>query len=247
MTKIAVLDSGTGGLTTLTLLIQTFPFCDFYYLADNAHMPYGNRSSDELQDIVKSLIGKLKAHGDICVLACNTASQIAEDEDVFKLTPSTTPQGDSLVLATPATISAIKAKEEFKDNRYRFAHTPELASLIETCLCVGARKNCLNMRDALPYLAHRLKEFKGVENVVLGCSHYLYVKDEIKRILGAVKFFDGNENLIEALRKELLEETKRYERNKEICLPRVSFDFTADDESIKYDKILNLLTAQANS
>lgn len=243
MPTIAISDSGIGGLTTLSRLKTAFPFCDFYYLADNKNMPYGERSQEELHQIVTSLTRKLKAHGDIVVFACNTASQIAGD-DVFRLSPPPTPSGSTLVLGTPSTINALKQRQIFKDERYVFAHTPELATLVETYVSVGVRKNCLNMRDALPYLAARLKEFKGVENVVLGCSHYLYLKEEIKRVLGTVKFFDGNDNLIASLKKALSEEEKHFKNEKLNHTPSVKFDFTADDQSTKYDKILKLLSCE---
>ena len=243
MPRIAISDSGVGGLTTLSRLTLAFPFCDFYYLADNKNMPYGNLPPEQLKDIVSALTKKLKAHGDIAVFACNTASQIAS-RDVFRLSPPPTDSGSTLVLATPSTVNALKQRQEFKDERYFFAHTPELATLVETYVSVGVRKNCLNMRDALPYLATKLKEFKGVENVVLGCSHYLYLKEEIKRILGGVKFFDGNDNLITTLKTALSEEEKQYKNNGGTHTPSIEFDFTADDQSTKYAKILRLLKSE---
>ena len=233
MTTIGVYDSGIGGLTTLKILEANFPFCNFYYLADNKNMPFGSKSKAQLASIVSSALKKLKAHSEIQVIACNTASTLIDDYAI-KLLPPTTTSGKTLVMATPMTISHLQSDGQFADDRYVFADTPELASLVEVYVSVGARKNCLNLKDLTRYLAPKLFEFKGVENVVLGCSHYLYVKNEISRILGAVSFVDGNSKIVETL-KTMLSTTDEK--------GSITFDFTADDETSKYQKIYSLLKA----
>ncbi len=233
MTTIGICDSGVGGLTTLKILKQNFPFADFYYLADNKNMPYGTKSKEELSCICSSLLKKLKAHSDLQVVACNTASSLIDDESVIKLLPPTGTSGKTLYLATPMTINLLRQKNNnFQKDEVVFADTPELATLVEVYTAVGVRKNCLNMRELLPYLANKLFEFKGVNNVVLGCSHYLYLKNEISKILGKVNFFDGNCEIVNTLGKLLV--TEKGEGT-------VTFDFTADDESRKYSKLLALL------
>ena len=233
MTTIGVYDSGIGGLTTLKILEANFPFCNFYYLADNKNMPFGSKSKTQLEGIISSALKKLKAHSEIQVIACNTASTLIDD-DVIKLLPPTTKEGKTLVMATPMTISHLKDSGQFTDERYLFADTSELASLVEVYAYVGARNNCLNLKELAFYLAPKLFEFKGVQNVVLGCSHYLYAKNEISRILGAVSFVDGNSKIVETL-KTMLSTTNKN--------GSISFDFTADDETSKYQKIYSLLKA----
>ncbi len=233
MTTIGVYDSGIGGLTTLKILEANFPFCNFYYLADNKNMPFGSKSETQLENIVCSALKKLKAHSEIQVIACNTASTLIDD-DVIKLLPPTTEIGKTLVMATPMTISHLQSSKQFADERYSFADTPELASLVEVYASVGTRKNCLNLKELTRYLAPKLYEFKGVQNVVLGCSHYIYVKNEISRVLGAVSFVDGNSKIVETL-KTMLSATNEN--------GSISFDFTADNETSKYQKIYSLLKA----
>ena len=231
MTTIGVYDSGVGGLTTLKLLQREFPFADFYYLADNKNMPFGTKDEHTLCEIFECALAKLKAHSEIQVFACNTASTLTADNSVIKLLPPAV-EGDTLVLATPQTVKHLKAMAESKNSRCKFADTPELASLVETYVTVSARKNCLNMRELLPYVASKLFEFKGVKNVVLGCSHYLYLKNEISSVLGTVNFVDGNSRIVETLKKQI-----------EPChhQGKIAFDFTADDESTKYEKIYSLV------
>lgn len=231
MTTIGVYDSGIGGLTTLKLLLARFPFCDFYYLADNKNMPFGQKSKEELEDITCSALKKLRAHSDIQVFACNTASTTLVD--AIKLVPPAIP--NSLVLATPRTIESLKERAEYKTANLQFADTEELASLVETLATVSARKNCLNMQDAIPYLAKRIFAFKGVQNVVLGCSHYMFLTQEISNVLGAVNFFDGNEHLLKEVENALQDEPRAPRQ------ATVKFDFTLCDESKKYQKIFSLL------
>lgn len=250
MTTIGICDSGVGGLTTLNILRRHFPFADFYYLADNKNMPYGTKSPEELSDVFSRLLKKLKAHSEIQVIACNTASSYTEDSDVIKLLPPIVKGGKTLYLATPLTTNKLVERLHIEspsictpfdgnDNGCDaiFADTSELATLVEVYTAVGARKNCLNMRELLPYLASKLFKFKGVNNVVLGCSHYLYLKNEISKILGSVNFFDGNGEIVNTLNELLV---------KEKGAGKVVFDFTADDESRKYSSILALLEREGS-
>ena len=53
---IGVFDSGLGGLTVLRELTRRFSHADFIYLADHAHVPYGNRSSDEIVELTRGAV-----------------------------------------------------------------------------------------------------------------------------------------------------------------------------------------------
>ncbi len=75
---IGVFDSGLGGLTVLRELTQRFPHADFVYLADHAHVPYGNRPSDEIVDLTRAAVEDLFARGaKLALLGCNTATAVA--------------------------------------------------------------------------------------------------------------------------------------------------------------------------
>ena len=75
---IGVFDSGLGGLTVLRELTRRFPHADFVYLADHAHVPYGNRSSDEIVELTRSAVEDLFQRGaKLVLLGCNTATAVA--------------------------------------------------------------------------------------------------------------------------------------------------------------------------
>jgi glutamate racemase len=75
---IGVFDSGLGGLTVLRELTQRFPHADFVYLADHAHVPYGNRASGEIVELTRAAVEDLFERGaKLALLGCNTATAVA--------------------------------------------------------------------------------------------------------------------------------------------------------------------------
>lgn len=75
---IGVFDSGLGGLTVLRELVARFPRADFVYLADHAHVPYGNRSSEEIVEFTRTCVNDLFERGaKLALLGCNTATAVA--------------------------------------------------------------------------------------------------------------------------------------------------------------------------
>jgi len=75
---IGVFDSGLGGLTVLRALTGRFPELSFVYLADHAHVPYGNRPSEEIVELTRASVETLFRHGcKLVLLGCNTATAVA--------------------------------------------------------------------------------------------------------------------------------------------------------------------------
>jgi glutamate racemase len=75
---IGVFDSGLGGLTVLRALIERFKTADFVYLADHAHVPYGNRSSEEIVEYTRGCVEDLFTRGaKLVLLGCNTATAVS--------------------------------------------------------------------------------------------------------------------------------------------------------------------------
>ena len=75
---IGVFDSGLEGLTVLRELVSRFQHADFVYLADHAHVPYGNRPSEEVVDLTRNAVEELYRRGaKLVLLGCNTATAVA--------------------------------------------------------------------------------------------------------------------------------------------------------------------------
>lgn len=232
MATIGVYDSGIGGLTTAKVILNKFAGNDLYYLSDNAHHPFGNTDEDKLKEIVRAGIRRVRAHSDVVVLACNTASSITDDNDVIRLLPplkeNEEDANDTLVMATARTLHKLDCSRTFK-----VANTPELATLIEIQASLSGTRHSLSMDELIPYLTERLHQFIGVEQVILGCSHYLFCKRQICEILGNVMFADGNENLCKELSKHVTHQP--------LYAAKITFDFTSQREDKKYKEILHLL------
>lgn len=230
MATIGVYDSGIGGLTTAKIILDKFSGNDLYYLADNLNHPFGNTDEDRLKETVRSGIKRVRNHSDVVVIACNTASSVTDEKDVIKLLPPLEiikEQPDSsLLMATARTVAKI-------GNGYNAADTSELATLVEIQASLNCIKGSLDMSNLTPYLAERLQKFKGVKNVILGCSHYLYCKQQISEVLGDVNFFDGNEGLCNELARDV--ECRPYKPAK------ITFEFTSQNDEKKYARILKIL------
>ncbi len=233
MATIGIYDSGIGGLTTLKILSERFKGNDFFYLADNLHHPFGTMDVNELRDAVNDGITRLKSRCDVAVLACNTASTIYDGNDVIRLLPpvalcSVNPD-DTLLMATDNT------RLNTVCDCVKQAETAELATLIEIQASIGYTKKTLDMSALYKYLAPRLYPFRGVKNVILGCSHYPYCKKEISRILGNVRYFDGNGALVKELEALVTPLSSRESK--------IDFAFTGGNEKSKYIKLLEMLKA----
>jgi glutamate racemase len=75
---IGVFDSGLGGLTVLSALTKRFPGTSFVYLGDHAHVPYGNRPSEEIVELTRDGVEALFRQGcKLVLLGCNTATAVA--------------------------------------------------------------------------------------------------------------------------------------------------------------------------
>jgi len=207
------IDSGLGGLTTLFQTQALLPNEDFIYCADFKNSPYGNKTLKQIQNIVlhtlKHYYAKFKPKS--VVFACNTATATTIQE-VRKRYPSLVVVGAEpaikpaiksdakkiLVLCTKITLNQsnlVKLFRIHKKDILDFCVLPELATLIDN-------NYSSNPQLIHKYLVEKLATYKGkVEGVVLGCTHYIIVGENIKHILGNVKLFDGNMGIANRLKQ----------------------------------------------
>ncbi len=195
---IGIFDSGIGGVTVLKEIIKLLPNYHYFYYSDSFNNPYGDKTKDELLLITKNIVQQLIDKGcKIIVIACNTASAICKDylrgnfdvsiiaiEPAIKQVFDNSPKGKTLVMATKGTIESekfLKLYNSFSNDEMIIEAFPGLADLIEQ-----DRKEDLKI-----YLQKKL-HYNNIKNVVLGCTHYPLIKNEIKEILGDVNFFEGS-------------------------------------------------------
>lgn len=188
MTNIGVFDSGLGGLTVLKELSKKHK-ANYFYLGDNKNVPYGDKSNEEIIELSKKIVKfLLKKDIDFFVIACNTISTVAIeylrkefDKKFISITDqaikkSLECEGDIFVMATKATClqHTYKIKIEKISNKKVFEQAcPLLVSLIEKGIVSGDEVD----KALEDYL--ELANEKKIENIVLGCTHYPIVEDEI--------------------------------------------------------------------
>lgn len=194
---IGVFDSGVGGLSVLRALRETLPDQALLYVADQAHVPYGLRELAEVRAFSEEITRYLLAQGaEMIVVACNTASAAALHhlrghfpntpfvgmEPAVKPAAECTASGVVGVLATQATFQG----ELYASVVERFAAgvtvlqdaCPGLVAQIESGDLDGPVTRAILERALHPMLA------RGMDTVVMGCTHYPFVIPLIQSITG---------------------------------------------------------------
>ena len=195
---IGIFDSGIGGLSVLRHIHAQLPHENLVYLADQAHVPYGSRSADDIRHFSQAITRFLLTVGqaNVIVVACHTASAaalvyvrqqfpqvpIVGMEPAVKPAAKATKQGKVGVLATPGTF----ASERYASLMARFAQNVEVFE--EPCFGlvpqIEAGKIATDETEQLlrSYLKPMLAA--GIDTLVLGCTHYPFVQPLIKQIVG---------------------------------------------------------------
>jgi glutamate racemase len=205
---ILFFDSGVGGLSVLGPTRALLPNAPIVYAADSAGFPYGKRSEAEIASRVPALLGRLveRFHPRLAVIACNTASTIALevvrsalDLPVVGTVPAIKPAAEMSktrvigVLGTEATV-----RQPYVDDlAARFAAdctlirhgSPELVDLAEAKL---AGENVTI--EAIKAAAQPMFDAPNgdrIDTVVLACTHFPLLADELKAAFPDVAYVDG--------------------------------------------------------
>ena len=211
---IGVFDSGVGGISTLREMVRELPEERFIYYGDMAHAPYGTKTTEEVTECVRNVVGYLAARNiKALVIACNTATGAAAAtlrseltipvvgmEPALKPASKARKDGSVLVLATPLTLQ----QEKFENLMKQYGEgavkvpCPGLMEIVEAD--DGAA--------ALHYLQELFSRFDvdRVDAVVLGCTHYVFLRDMIRDLLpDRIAITDGNAGTARQLRRVLAE------------------------------------------
>jgi len=216
--SIGIFDSGIGGSTVLKEIIKILPQENYIYYSDSKNNPYGDKSDEEIKKLCDNIVQKLiHKNCKAIVIACNTASAkaarflrkkykeipIIAIEPAYKMVHDFAYEGRTLVMATKGTIESEKFNLLF--NKYNNQKTDLLA-----CKGLADIIEEGNKQKIEKYLQENLNKYKGkIENVVLGCTHYPLIQEEIKSVLGDVTFFNGAQSLAKHL-KEVLKENSLF-------------------------------------
>lgn len=198
---IGFFDSGVGGLSVLCACAEITRGMPVYYYGDNARAPYGNRDINDIRACVReafSVFERLNVAA--AVIACNTVTALLIEElrarysfPIVGIEPALIPAVKKynrvLVLATNATVRSqrfenlcARALSAYPTAELRAVGCAELAEAIERM----AKGEAVEIERLLPAM--------NPQAVVLGCTHYSFIKDKIAAFYG-VETFDGNQGV----------------------------------------------------
>ena len=214
---IGVFDSGLGGISVLKELMQLMPEEHYLYFGDSANAPYGTRTTEEVKILTLNAAARLYERGiKALVVACNTATaaaiiQIREEypnlivvgiEPALKMATDRFPRGHVGIMATQVTLREEKLEHlvgRFPDVTVEKIPAPGLVELVEQGKTQSEETEALLRNILKPYVGQ-------LDAIVLGCTHYPFVKDTVQKILGeGVVVLDGGAGTARQT-KRLLEE-----------------------------------------
>ena len=162
--RVGVFDSGIGGLNVLKEILKQYPCAEYIYYGDTKNLPYGDKSPDELLELSKKILDFFyQKKVDLIIIACGTVSsncyQTLKEISKIKIIDIISP-----------TISYLKALNKNKIAILEIA-TPEFVPMIE--------KKQIDLEIIKKY-TNLVKDY---EVLVLGCTHYPIIKNELKKYL----------------------------------------------------------------
>jgi glutamate racemase len=208
---IGVFDSGLGGLTVAAQILRKLPGESIIYLADTAHVPYGDRPKDEIRGYALDITGFLRRLGaKMVVMACNMSSAVALDHarEAFPDLPvlgviepgarsAVRLAGDKPVgvLATTGTVNSHAYSRSIQSARPDLAvyeqACPGFVPLVEAGQAESDEAYAVARQYVQPLLEH------GIGAIVLGCTHYPFVASAIAAAAGdSVRLVDPAEETV---------------------------------------------------
>lgn len=249
---IGVFDSGVGGISVLKELINVLPNENYIFYGDSLNSPYGNKPKQEILDLSMNIADYLIENGvKAIVIACNTATSAAAKEIREKypdipvlgiepaIKPAVTdhPNEKILVMATEATIKL----EKFNQQKQKLDSQNKIIPIA----CSGLAEAIEQKLDVTNLLNKYLLPLKNEASiVVLGCTHYPFIKKEIIQVMGPVDFYDGAYATALNLRGQLKEKNKL---NLDNTKGKVIFKSSNNSEKIYQEFLNRILIENYNS
>jgi len=214
--NIVVFDSGYGGLSVLNTLSKILPNEQFIYYCDTKNVPYGEKKQEEILKLTENALLKIG----ICnikafIIGCNTATSAAADYlrnkykvPIVGIEPAIKPaatktKGKIVVLATNFTLKEKKFNLLVNnlriEDRIIKVPAPELVEYVES-----GEWNKKVIRNLLDNYFKGI-DFNEVGSIVLGCTHYVFLKEDIRAYVnGKISIYDGNIGLADHVKNDIL-------------------------------------------
>lgn len=194
MQPIGIFDSGLGGVSVWKEVVELLPNESFIYFADSGHCPYGEKSPDEICQMSEYITRFLIEKGcKAIVIACNTATAAAIqhlrkqfDVPFIGIEPAVKPAAKASktgvigILATKGTLEG----RLFKETRDKYANDIEVLMQVGTGLVEIVERNQIDAPASLELVKKYIEPMvkKGVDQIVLGCTHYPFLIELFDKI-----------------------------------------------------------------
>lgn len=244
---IGIFDSGVGGLTVAKEIKRLLPNENLIYFGDTKHLPYGEKSKEAIIEYSSKITNfLLEKNCKAIVIACNTATANALKE-VLELVNEKVPVIDVInpvaekvayelhtnvgVIATKATVNSGLYKKSIRKHN-RFIKVDELATpLLVPAIEEGFKNHPITHSIIYNYLSNQ--KLKNIETLILGCTHYPLVLDEIKQYYGnRVRVIDSPNIVANQLKMILEKHQLLNEQN-----PNPTYEFFLSDITKNFEKI----------
>lgn len=217
---VAVFDSGLGGISVLRELVRTLPRENYLYFGDSLHAPYGTKTPQEVITLSLQAADRLLSQGTkALVVACNTATSaairtlrktypelaIVGTEPAIKPAVERHPGGRILMLATAMTVQ----EEKFQRLKAQYDDQAQIIPIACSGLMEYVEQGVLRGSEVEGYLLDKLEPYLKVpiDAVVLGCTHYPFLRGAIRRIVGRrPEIIDGSIGIARQLERRLEEQ-----------------------------------------
>ena len=204
--KIAICDSGVGGLYLLAKLVKKFPNFKYVYISDKENMPYGNKTKNQVKGYAINVIKQAKKfNANILIVACNTLSEIGEQ--VF-LNQANIPV--FFVRHNLRKILASNMKKARFFCTFATSKTKQISALAKLeknfvvplkSLAFEIENNALCLKNFSPKFLEKTQP--KIQKVYLGCTHYVLILNKFKKCFPNAKIYDGSEEIMAFLTKAL--------------------------------------------
>lgn len=255
---IGIFDSGYGGLTVLKAIAEELPGYDYLYLGDNARAPYGNRSFETVYEYTLECVQQLFSMGcELVILACNTASAKALRNIQQKDLPLIAPHKRVLGVIRPTTeivgkysktghVGVLGTTGTITSNSYPIEIAklfPQLTVHQEACpMWVPLVENYEMATAGADYFVEKnlnslLTKDKNIDTIILGCTHYPLLIQNIKKFLpeGITLLSQGD-----IVSHSLTDYLKRHPEMEQKCSKGGKFQFFTTDSTENFDAAASL-------
>lgn len=204
---IGIFDSGLGGISVWQALYDALPFESLIYLGDGLRCPYGSRSEAEVKAFTEEAVERLLAEGcKMIVIACNTATAVAIKylrdkypnipfvglEPAVKPAALTTKSGVIGVLATERSLQG----DHFRRAEAKYGEDVKILKRVGVGFVEAVEANEENRPETAELVRKAVVPLveAGADKIVLGCTHYPFLRDVIASVVGnGVEIIDSSE------------------------------------------------------